>query len=173
MSARRPTTRTILALTAIILLLAAPLHAADTDAILGAWLMDTGKHKARLEITKQGDTYEGRITWLEQPTYPGNDRRGMAGKAKVDRENPDPTLRSRPLVGLKILTGATYAGNGEWRDGHIYAPDSGKSYRWKARLTEDGVLKVRGYVGISILGHGMDWTRLDTESSDDRHQETQ
>ena len=142
----------------ILLLPVTPVGAEPADEILGTWLMDTGKHRAHISITRQRGEYEGRISWLEQPTYPANDRRGMPGEIKVDRDNPDPALRSRPLVGLTILKGVTYDGDGHW-SGTIYAPDQGKIYKSKLRLTEEGVLKVRGYIGITLLGRTMDWTR--------------
>lgn len=150
----------------ILLLLVTPVGAEPADEILGTWLMDTGKHRAHISITRQSGDYEGRISWLEEPTYPANDRRGMPGETKVDRDNPDPKLRSRPLVGLTILKGVSYDGDGHW-SGTIYAPDQGKTYKSKLRLTQGGVLKVRGYIGITLLGRTMDWTRPgETETSE-------
>ncbi len=151
--------RNPLALLLLLLLPAPPVQAGGGSLILGTWLMDTGKHRAHVEITKHDENYDGRITWLEEPTYPDNDSRRMAGKPKVDRDNPDPTIRGRALLGLKILTALLYTGDGQWNSGHIYAPDTGKTYRAHARLTKDGTLKVRGYIGISLLGRTMDWTR--------------
>jgi uncharacterized protein (DUF2147 family) len=132
--------------------------AEPADEVLGTWLMDTGKHRAHIDISREGDQYEGRISWLEEPTYPANDRRGMPGEIKVDRDNPDRALRDRPLVGLTILKGVTYDGDSRW-SGTIYAPDQGKTYKAKLHLTEEGVLKVRGYIGITLLGRTMNWTR--------------
>ncbi len=142
---------------------AAPAPAAgDGDALLGAWLTEPDEvdGRARVEIVKVGEHYEGTIVWLEKPIYPQDDEQGMAGQTKVDRENPDAALRSRPVIGLKILTELQWdAGRGEWRKGRIYAPDDGKTYRCYIRMGDDGTLKLRGYVGIALLGRTSEWTR--------------
>lgn len=152
-------------LCAVLLLLPVTQAGAEpADEVLGTWLMDTGKHRAHIQISREDNQYEGRISWLEEPTYPANDRRGMPGEIKIDRDNPDRALRDRPLIGLTILEGVTYDGDGQW-SGTIYAPDQGRTYKAKLHLTEEGVLKVRGYVGITLLGRTMEWTRPDEEET--------
>lgn len=132
------------------------------DVILGTWVTEGGK--SHVEITLQSGHYDGRITWLKEPAYPADDKQGMAGKRKVDRENPDPALRSQPIIGLPLLSGFNYAGDDVWTDGNIYDPESGKTYRCKMILMPDGSLKVRGYVGISLFGRTTIWTRLPAAS---------
>ncbi|MEM7051898.1 MAG: DUF2147 domain-containing protein [Acidobacteriota bacterium] len=139
----------------------APLLASDGDRILGIWASapsDDGI--AHVEIFRRGDTYGGRIVWLEKPNYGPEDRHGMAGMQKVDRENPDPDRRGRPLVGLEILEGFRYDGDGGWNGATIYDPDNGKTYRSKAWLESDDVLGLRGFVGISLLGRSTRWSRV-------------
>lgn len=138
--------------------------AGDGDLILGLWLTapsDDGR--AHVEVTKVDSKYEGKIVWLEQPVYPADDEEGMGGKEKVDRENPDPKLRTRPIIGLKMVKGFTYAGDDLWSGGTIYDPENGKTYKCKMRLTEEGVLKVRGYIGFSLIGRTTVWTRVEEE----------
>jgi uncharacterized protein (DUF2147 family) len=129
----------------------------DADAILGTWVTADGK--AHIQVMKHGDVYDGNIVWLKEPNYPADDARGMAGRQKVDRENPDPALQTRPVLGLPLIQGFKYAGDGVWNDGHIYDPESGKLYSCKMTLMMDGRLKVRGYVGISLFGRTEIWTR--------------
>jgi uncharacterized protein (DUF2147 family) len=128
------------------------------DIILGTWVTEGGK--SHVEITLQSGHYEGHITWLKEPDYPADDKQDMAGKPKVDRENPDSTLRTRSIIGLQLVSGFRYAGDEVWTDGSIYDPESGKTYRCKMTLMPDGSLKVRGYVGISLFGRTTVWTRL-------------
>jgi uncharacterized protein (DUF2147 family) len=45
-----------------------------------------------------------------------------------------------------------------WEDGKIYDPKNGKTYSCKMTL-EGNELKVRGYVGFSLLGRTTVWTR--------------
>jgi len=132
----------------------------DADAILGEWLTAESKEgRGRVLISKDGDRYYGKIVWLEIPVYPPDDEKGMAGQPKVDRENPDPTLRQRPTLGLEVVGGFVYAGDNLWKNGTIYDPEIGKTYKCKMTLTEDGTLKVRGFIGFSLIGRNTVWIR--------------
>ena len=153
--------RKALVLAAVVLLgLAAVAVAEDGDAIVGLWLTEpsTGGH-AHVEISRAGNTYSGKIVWVEIPLYPADDEMGMGGKSRVDRNNPDPALRKAPTVGLVVVRDFVYAGENQWKDGFIYDPDNGKTYRCKARL-QGNTLKLRGYIGISLLGRNALWTRV-------------
>jgi len=136
--------------------------AADGDAILGLWATDPEDEngQAHVEISIQDGKYVGKIVWLEEPVYPDDDDGGMAGRKKVDRENPDPDLQDRPVLGLEMLHGFVYAGKNQWKKGKIYDPGNGKTYKSKIKLGDDGVLDVRGYIGISLVGRTSEWTRV-------------
>lgn len=132
--------------------------AAAGDAIAGRWKTDDGK--AHVRVFRQGETFAGEIVWLGEPLYPSDDP--MAGKPRVDRDNPDPDLRSRPILGLRILEGLRHAGDGEWEGGSIYDPENGKTYKCKAWLGEDGdTLHLRGFIGFSLFGRTTGWTRVE------------
>ena len=145
------------------LLLSLPVFADDADAVVGKWLTADGK--AQVEIVKDGDSYGGTIVWLKEPLYPADDAKGMAGQTKVDRENPDAALKTRPIIGLPLIAGFKYAGDSVWNDGTIYDPESGKTYSCKMTLMMDGRLKVRGYIGISLFGRTEIWTRPAPEAA--------
>ena len=119
------------------------------DALLGLWL--TAEGKARVEITKTGDTYSGKIIWLKEPDEDG--------KPKVDKKNPDEHLRTRPIIGLEIVYGFTYDDDNEWTGGRVYDPESGNEYKAKMTLVDDKTLKLRGYILIPLLGRSEVWTR--------------
>jgi len=135
------------------------------DAILGVWATDPegGGGQAHVEIYEEGDRYHGKIIWLSEPVYLEGDPHGTVGEAKVDTENPDEALRSQPIVGLLLMIGFKYDGKGLWHKGKIYDPDNGKTYKAKLSLTEDDVLKVRGFIGFSLLGRTSEWTRFDPQ----------
>lgn len=133
------------------------LGADQADAILGMWTTQDGQ--ARIEIVQQHGLYLGQIVWLEEPLYPMDDPHGMAGKPKVDRKNPATALQTRPIIGLPLVNGFHYAGDGVWSGGTIYDPESGKTYSCKMSLMADGSLKVHGYWGISIFGETQIWQR--------------
>jgi uncharacterized protein (DUF2147 family) len=150
---------------AVALVVPAWVGAADGDQIVGLWATapDEVDGNAHVEIYQGKGKYEGKIVWLEKPVYNPDDEEGMAGQDKVDRENPDAALRDRPVLGLQIMFEFEYAGDNRWKKGTIYAPDDGKTYKCKISLSEDGVLKVRGYIGISMLGRTEEWTRVPAE----------
>ncbi len=155
-------------LVAIVLVAVAwvPASADDGDAVVGVWATDPDNEdgQAHIQIYKDGDSYAGKIIWLEEPVYPPDDEEGMAGKEKVDRENPDESLRGRPVLGMEMMSGFEFAGDGKWKKGTIYAPDDGKTYKCKLALNDDGTLKVRGYIGISMLGRNELWTPVPPEN---------
>jgi uncharacterized protein (DUF2147 family) len=119
------------------------------DDITGIWLTH-GDKAAKIQISRSADRFEGKIVWLQAPME--------NGKPKVDKNNPDERKRVRPIVGLPLLTGFRFDKD-EWNDGQIYDPVSGKTYSCTMTLKDPNTLKVRGYIGISLLGRTEVWTR--------------
>jgi len=102
----------------------------------GVWAMSNGK--VTVQVDGCGANLCAKIVGLKEPISK------IDGKPKVDRENPDPALRTRPLLGLQILVGMKPAGDGNWK-GAIYNPDDGQTYSATLRL--DGAqMKVKGCV---------------------------
>jgi len=130
-----------------------PAVAVQPDDVVGKWMsFRDGRHHGTIEIYRTGaGTYEGKIVWGEHP-------------GRLDEKNPDPSLRNRLLVGTMILRDFRYQGENDWSGGRIYDPDSGHEYRSYMRLDDDGkdmnTLRLRGYVGISLLGRTEKWTRV-------------
>ncbi len=120
------------------------------DDIIGYW-QTKGKNPAKIQIYKTGDRYNGKIVWLKEPNE--------NGVAKTDKKNPDKARQSRPIVGTEILSGFRFDGDDEWNDGKIYDPESGKTYSCYITLKNKQTLKVRGYIGVSLLGRTEQWTR--------------
>ena len=82
-------------------------------------------------------------------------------KPKLDKHNPDAKLKSRPVQNLEILTDFVYeADDNEWTDGEIYDPKTGKTYSCYMVLNNPNELKVRGYIGFSMIGKTNIWTRV-------------
>ncbi len=121
------------------------------DEIVGIW-ETPGEDNGRIEIYKNGNKYHGRIVWLKKPIE--------NGKYRVDENNPDPGLRSNPVVGLDILKGFVFDGEDEWNDGKIYDPANGKTYSCFMELDAPDKLKVRGFIGFSLLGRTEYWSRV-------------
>lgn len=136
----------------LILLLMAyslPTNAQSENKVLGLWY-NTEK-TAQVEIIKSGSEFIGKIAWLQEPN--------PNGKPAMDKENPDPKMKQRPLMGLSLLKGLKYS-DGMWKDGEIYDPKTGKTYSCEIKLKSDAVLEVKGYVGFSFVGRTVEWTRV-------------
>lgn len=135
-------------LTVISVMLAA--SAAFAQDVIGKWKLDDGT--AIVEVYKNGDAYNGKIVWLEEPT----DADGTPAK---DNNNPDPALRTRELIGLNMLSGLKKTAQNEYSGGKIYDPGNGKTYNCSMKV-EGNVLKVRGSLDKrGLLGRTMDWFR--------------
>ena len=124
--------------------------AAGANDLFGRW--ETGE--SHVEIYACGDLVCGRIAELDEPLDEN-------GNEKFDENNPDPALRSRPILGLDLIAGFTRDGRSEWKGGTIYDPRNGKTYKCVMKLQRDGSLKVRGYVGVPMFGKTVVWTRIE------------
>ena len=129
---------------------------AGTDDILGIW--KTELDESKVEVYRCGEKICGKIVWLKRPVYTDVSD-GQVGTPIIDRKNPDPNLRNRPLIGLQILQGFSKQGDSTWGGGSCYDPKSGKSYRGKIRLAALDRLELRGFVGIPLFGRSSVWTR--------------
>lgn len=76
----------------------------------------------------------------------------------TDARNPDPSLRNRPLCGLRIGAGFVEVDPQHAQGGHLYDPRSGRTYR--GEMTANGnLLHLRGYIGLPIFGRTATWVR--------------
>jgi uncharacterized protein (DUF2147 family) len=67
---------------------------------------------------------------------------GGSAEERQDRNNKDPALRGRPLIGMYIFRGLKPAG-GNWK-GSIYNPNDGGTYAATVSLRSANVLEVKG-----------------------------
>ena len=82
---------------------------------------------------------------------------------QLDEKNPDPAMRTRPIIGVDLLSDFIYdAKSGRWIAGTIYDAKSGKTYKCKLWFEDDepGVLWARGYIGFSLLGRTVRFERV-------------
>lgn len=120
--------------------------AAAPAPVTGRWL--TPERDAMVEVAPCGAQLCGRIVRILRPN---------PNRPAVDRNNPDPAQRTRPIQGLTILSGFTPGGD-RWK-GRIYDPRSGRTYR--SELTrEGGTLKVKGLLWPVLPHPGLDACQL-------------
>jgi uncharacterized protein (DUF2147 family) len=123
------------------------------DAIVGTWKNGEGTGIVQIFKTTSGH-YAGKIVWLKEPIDP------ETGKPKLDKRNPDATKRAVATLGLVNLKAFWYDAKEKiWDKGTIYDPKNGKEYSCKITMPSKDVLKVRGYIGISLIGRTDTWTR--------------
>ncbi|RYY63232.1 MAG: DUF2147 domain-containing protein, partial [Chitinophagaceae bacterium] len=92
------------------------------DGIIGKWW--SPRRDGQIEIYKTNGQYFGKLIWAQK-------------SGKKDIHNPDASLRQRDVVGLNLFTNFHYDDDdGEWVDGKVYDPSSGKVYSCKLWLSE-------------------------------------
>ena len=123
---------------------------AEIHKIEGLWYDQDKDAKIQIYKTSSGH-YDGKIVWQRVPNE--------NGKPKLDKKNPDKSLRSRPLMNLVIVKHLKSQGNNKYDGGTIYDPESGNTYSSKAELTGPNTMKLRGFIGVSLLGRTQTRTR--------------
>lgn len=64
------------------------------------------------------------------------------------------------IIGMEFLNNLKKESETLWSGGEILDPNNGKTYSCKIELIEDGKkLKVRGFIGFSLLGRTQVWER--------------
>jgi len=123
------------------------------DEATGIWRMANGKVTVR--VAHCGARLCGTVVALKKP-------RDDKGRPRLDKENPNPALRSRPVIGLTILSNMKVQGEGYWI-GTIYNPDDGNTYSSQMELQGPGTMKVNGCVA-GIFCKSMKFRRIDRAS---------
>jgi uncharacterized protein (DUF2147 family) len=107
----------------------------EADAIMGKWISIPGK-TTMIGVSKNNNEYQGKIVWAKD-----NDKR-------------------KP-IGFVILEKLRYNSRRNiWDRGKIHDPNSGKTYSATARIKDDGILEVKGYIGFSFLGRKKNFQRV-------------
>jgi uncharacterized protein (DUF2147 family) len=138
----------ILVLSGTILLAATASAAAQSADPVGEWLVEDGSARIKVvscpQAQNQPPTLWG-VIWAE--TKPG-----------IDAQNPEPSMKGRPMLGVPILIGMKQTQANLW-NGKIYDARSGSLYDSKISLSRNDMLEVRGCVAGFLCG-GQDWRRV-------------
>ena len=120
--------------------------------VVGKWRTiddETGKPKSIIEIYKDGDKYYGKIVKILSDENKDGICHTCEGKYK-----------DKNLIGLVILKDLE-KDDDEYNDGEITDPKKSKTYSCYIKLVEPNKLKVRGYIGFSIIGRTQYWERVE------------
>ena len=131
----------------------------DPNDVLGEWEIAEGGSIVKLRrCGEDNQLFCGQLSWMEKNHYAEDDPR--AGELKTDRSNPDESQRDKPLLGIDLLHNFRWDGEqNRWVDGEIYNPFDGQTYQSTLEIEGEKKLKIRGYVGLPILGMTIYWER--------------
>lgn len=108
----------------------------------GEWLVENGY--AHIKIDNCGESLWGVVSWEKKP-----------GR---DTNNPDPSKRDRPTLGLPILLDMKPTEANRW-EGEVYNAENGKKYSSSISLGGPDTLRIEGCV-LGFLCGGENWTRV-------------
>jgi uncharacterized protein (DUF2147 family) len=111
----------------------------------GEWLV--AKQLARIKIVDCDGRLWGVVAWEAEPG--------------IDSKNPNPSLRTRPTLGMPILLGMQQSKTNRW-DGQIYNSQDGHTYSANISLVDPITLRVQGCF-LGFLCGGENWTRFDPQ----------
>ena len=122
----------------------------QTNEIEGVWITqddETGKKKSEVLLYRNDGKLYGKILnlLLEEDK----------GKLCVNCKGKNKNLA---IEGMVIVEGLELNGK-TWEEGTILDPKSGKTYSCYITFDDDNTLKVRGYIGFSLLGRTQKWIR--------------
>lgn len=122
-----------------------------TAQVTGKWKTfddETGEAKSIVSIYEQDGKLYGKVIEILNPANKDKKCQDCKGADK-----------DKPILGLTIIKGLT-KDDDEYTDGDILDPKNGKLYSCTIKLEGKDKLKVRGYLGVSLLGRTQYWTRV-------------
>jgi hypothetical protein len=126
------------------------LYATTSEDLSGLWKTYdlTDKPRSILRFYPTGDTYQADVIKILDP------RDDACAKCPGDKKD-------KPYIGMTIIEGLKFRNN-EWQDGIVLDTDTGKTYRCKITLSEDGKqMYFRAYMKLPLLGRTVHWKRVD------------
>ncbi len=125
----------------------------NSDQIIGKWM--SAENDLKVEVYKENGQYRAKVIWFVCEA-------GHSMSEFHDTENPTPSLRSRPWLGLQVLSNLHYNGGVEWNNGYIYDPNSGHTFSSVCRLKDYNTLTVRGFWMYEWIGKNLTFRRTDS-----------
>ncbi len=120
------------------------------QSVIGTWKNiddNDGKEKSIIEITERNGKLYGKVVKL------------LAGATATHCTECDGDRKNKPITGMEILWGLKKDGTA-YVDGEILDPKTGKIYDCDVKLDGPNKLKVRGYLGFSLIGRTQYWYRV-------------
>jgi|SRR5690625_113470 len=119
--------------------------------ITGQWKTFDDKTKEAtsvIEIFHHNGNISGKVAEILDP----EDRNSTCKKCPGDD-------KGKPILGMVIIKNLKKKGD-VYKGGTILDPSSGRVYKVQLSLEEPDLLKIRGYLGVSMLGRTQYWQRI-------------
>jgi uncharacterized protein (DUF2147 family) len=123
----------------------------QSQSVIGKWKTiddETGEAKSIVEIYEKSGKIYGKVSEIFRESH----KKDVCVKCEGAEKN-------KPILGMTIINGLKKDGS-EYNGGTILDPTSGKKYKCYVSLDSADKLKVRGYVGISLMGRTQYWTKV-------------
>jgi uncharacterized protein (DUF2147 family) len=123
----------------------------QSQSVIGKWkTVDdaTGEAKSIVEVYEKSGKVYGKIVEILREEH----------KKDLCTSCPG-ALKNKPILGMVIINDLKKDGK-EYNSGTILDPTNGKVYKCFIALDSPDKLKLRGFVGISLLGRTQYWTRV-------------
>lgn len=125
---------------------------------IGLWKTiddETNKPRSLVRIYEEDGKLYGRVEKLF--LEPGEDPDPVCDDC--DEDDPRYNQRVMGMIVMEGLERETKGDDSSWEDGKILDPENGKVYGCEASLQSADKLKIRGYIGFSLLGRTQYWYR--------------
>ena len=117
-----------------------PLNA-EADSILGEYEVRHQGEYTKVRVTKDTDgTYRAQVYWVEE-------RLDDKGNLRLDKKNPDKSLRHVPCDEIVLFKGLKYDQDKcRWGGTNVYDPTRGIRANVICVFMDDGSLRVKGHL---------------------------
>ena len=122
-----------------------------SQSVIGRWKTiddETGQAKSIVEIYEASGKVYGKVIEIFDEKRKNDICKECSG-----------TDKNKPIQGMVILRGLE-KDDDEYSGGKIIDPKNGKIYKCTIALESKDKLKIRGYIGFSLIGRSQYWVRV-------------
>lgn len=109
---------------------------------------EDGKPKSHIQIYEEGGELKAKVIKLL-----------AAATVKTCTECKG-DLKGKPIEGMLLVKNMKKESDKVYSGGEILNPKNGKSYSCTMTLKDENTIKLRGYIGISLMGKTQYWYRV-------------
>lgn len=123
----------------------------QSQTVLGKWkTIDdaTGEAKSIVEVYEKSGKVYGKVVEILRAEH----KKDVCSKCEGAEKD-------KPILGMVIINGLK-KDDSEYNGGTILDPENGKKYKCYITLESPDKLKLRGYIGIALVGRTQYWIRV-------------